>query len=342
VLRLRIINKDLRYGRIRMYVDTMDDLWYLKNVIRENDQVRMLSFRSREEASDKLREKKSEKVPMLITIEVESVEFHPFSNYLRIKGRITEAPEAVGEYHTLTVQPGSDLTVIKDWQESELSLIKEAEESSRRAKLIIVSIDDEEATIALVRAYGIERLASISSGRSGKQYESREWQREFFGEAAAEVGRRMEEGTRLAVVGPGFVKDSFADFLKGKGTERVLLDSTSDEGMNGVVEAIKKGVLKRAESEARVAEEYELIDELLSLLRRDPELCALGDNAIKALELGAAETLLILDERLRDSRDAMELAKKTGCRVRIISSEHDAGVTLRSFGGIAAMLRYRL
>jgi protein pelota len=339
---LRIINKDLRYGRIRMYVDTMDDLWYLKNVIRENDQVRMLSFRSREEASDKLREKKSEKVPMLITIEVESVEFHPFSNYLRIKGRITEAPEAVGEYHTLTVQPGSDLTVIKDWQESELSLIKEAEESSRRAKLIIVSIDDEEATIALVRAYGIERLASISSGRSGKQYESREWQREFFGEAAAEVGRRMEEGTRLAVVGPGFVKDSFADFLKGKGTERVLLDSTSDEGMNGVVEAIKKGVLKRAESEARVAEEYELIDELLSLLRRDPELCALGDNAIKALELGAAETLLILDERLRDSRDAMELAKKTGCRVRIISSEHDAGVTLRSFGGIAAMLRYRL
>ncbi len=339
---MRIINKDLRYGRIRMYVDTMDDLWYLKNVIRENDQVRMLSFRSREEASDKLREKKSEKVPMLITIEVESVEFHPFSNYLRIKGRITEAPEAVGEYHTLTVQPGSDLTVIKDWQESELSLIKEAEESSRRAKLIIVSIDDEEATIALVRAYGIERLASISSGRSGKQYESREWQREFFGEAAAEVGRRMEEGTRLAVVGPGFVKDSFADFLKGKGTERVLLDSTSDEGMNGVVEAIKKGVLKRAESEARVAEEYELIDELLSLLRRDPELCALGDNAIKALELGAAETLLILDERLRDSRDAMELAKKTGCRVRIISSEHDAGVTLRSFGGIAAMLRYRL
>jgi len=339
---LRIINKDLRYGRIRMYVDTMDDLWYLKNVIRESDQVRMLSFRSREEASDRLREKKSEKVPMLITIEVESVEFHPFSNYLRIKGRITEAPEAVGEYHTLTVQPGSDLTIIKEWQDSELSLIKEAEESSRRAKLIIVSIDDEEATIALVRAYGIERLANISSGRSGKQYESREWQREFFGEVAAEVGRKMEEGTRLAVVGPGFVKDSFADFLKGKGTEGVLLDNTSDEGMNGVVEAIKKGVLKRAESEVRVAEEYALIDELLSLLRRDPEMCALGDNAIKALELGAAETLLILDERLRDSRDALELAKKTGCRVRIISSEHDAGVTLRSFGGIAAMLRYRL
>lgn len=339
---MRIINKDLRYGRIRMYVDTMDDLWYLKNVIRESDQVRMLSFRSREEASDRLREKKSEKVPMLITIEVESVEFHPFSNYLRIKGRITEAPEAVGEYHTLTVQPGSDLTIIKEWQDSELSLIKEAEESSRRAKLIIVSIDDEEATIALVRAYGIERLANISSGRSGKQYESREWQREFFGEVAAEVGRKMEEGTRLAVVGPGFVKDSFADFLKGKGTEGVLLDNTSDEGMNGVVEAIKKGVLKRAESEVRVAEEYALIDELLSLLRRDPEMCALGDNAIKALELGAAETLLILDERLRDSRDALELAKKTGCRVRIISSEHDAGVTLRSFGGIAAMLRYRL
>lgn len=334
---MKILHKDLRYGKIKIYVDTMDDLWYLKNVIEQNDLVKMLSFRSKEGASDKLREKKSEKVPMLITINVESVEFHPFSNYLRMRGKITEAPEAIGEYHTLTVQPGCDLTIIKEWHESELALLKEAEESSRKAKLLIVSIDDEEATLAVVRAYGIEKIASINSHRSGKQFEDKSnWQKEFFGTVAAEIERRADNN--VAIVGPGFVKDSFAEHL-GK---KVLIESTSDEGMNGVKEAIKKGVLKRAEGELRVAEEYELVDELLSLLRKDPELCALGEEAKRALEMGAAEKLLVLDEKLHDRVELLDLAKRTGCRTYVISSEHEAGTTLRSFGGVAAILRYKV
>lgn len=338
---MRVLHKDLRYGRIRVYVDSMDDLWYLKNVIRCGESVKMLSFRSKEEASDKLREKKSEKVPMMLTISVESIEFHPFSNYLRLRGRITDGPEALGEYHTLTVQPGTELTIIKEsWSESELTLLREAEESSKRAKLLIVSIDDEEATLAVVRSYGIEKLATISSNRSGKQYaEKSSWQREFFGSVAAEVQRRMEESTKLAVVGPGFIKDSFVEFLS---RERVIVESTSDEGMNGVKEAIKKGVLKRADSELRVAEEYELMDELLNMLRKDSALSALGDEVKRALEAGAAEKLLVLDEKLHDSTELIELARKTGCRVYVISSEHEAGVTLRSFGGVAALLRFKL
>jgi protein pelota len=341
---LRILHKDLRYGEIKVYVNTMDDLWYLKNVIRYGESVKMLSFRSKGETSDKLREKKSEKVPMMITISVESIEFHPFSNYLRLRGRITDASEAIGEYHTLTVQPGTELTIIKEtWSESELTLLREAEESSKRAKLLIVSIDDEEATLAVVRSYGIEKLAAISSNRSGKQYaEKSNWQREFFGSVAAEVQRRMEESTKLAIVGPGFIKDSFVEFLKDEfHRERVIVESTSDEGMNGVKEAIKKGVLKRAESELRVAEEYELVDELLNMLRKDSAFSALGDEVKKALEAGAAEKLLVLDEKLYDSTELIELARKTGCRVYIISSEHEAGVTLRSFGGVAALLRFK-
>lgn len=340
---MRVLHKDLRYGRIRVYVDSMDDLWYLKNVIRCGESVKMLSYRSKEEASDKLREKKSEKVAMVLTISVESIDFHPFSNYLRLRGRITDGPEALGEYHTLTVQPGAELTIIKEsWSESELTLLREAEESSKRAKLLIVSIDDEEATLAVVRSYGIEKLATISSNRSGKQYaEKSNWQREFFGSVAAEVRRRMEESTKLAVVGPGFIKDSFAEFLNAD-RERVIVESTSDEGMNGVKEAIKKGVLKRAESELRVAEEYELMDELLNMLRKDSALSALGDEVKRALEAGAAEKLLVLDEKLHDSTELIELARKTGCRVYVISSEHEAGVTLRSFGGVAALLRFKL
>lgn len=56
---MRILHKELRYGRIRVYVDTMDDLWYLKNVLVRGDMVRMLSFRTRESAQEKLREKRA-------------------------------------------------------------------------------------------------------------------------------------------------------------------------------------------------------------------------------------------------------------------------------------------
>jgi protein pelota len=337
---MRILHKELKYGRIKVYIDTMDDLWYLKNVLVRGDMVRMLSFRTRESAQEKLREKKSEKVPMMITLVVEDVEFHPFSNYLRIKGRIVEASEAIGEYHTFTVEPGSEITMIKSaWETHELGLLSEAEESSRRSRLLIVSIDDEEATLAVVRAYGIEKISAISSGRSGKQYADKSnWQKEFFGKVAAEVERNLVEGVKLAIAGPGFIKDLFSEFL-GK---NAIIESTSDEGMNGVKEAIKKGVVKRADSEIRVAEEYELVDELLRRLSGQPELCALGQEAERALRAGAAETLLLLDEEMHKREELLRLARDTSCSVRIISSEHEAGKTLRGFGGVAALLRFRL
>jgi protein pelota len=68
--------------------------------------------------------------PMILEIRVESVEFHEYSNRLRLKGQITSGPEdfvQIGQYHTLNIETGSKLTIIKEkWFTHELQRLEKS------------------------------------------------------------------------------------------------------------------------------------------------------------------------------------------------------------------------
>ena len=340
---MKIIRRDLRNGKIRMYIDTMDDLWYLKNVIEKLDMITMRDLRTKEDDTEKLRSGKSEKISMIISLAIENVEFHPFSSLLRLRGKIVEAPQDLGLHHTFTISPGSNLTIRKpEWKNYQLDLMKEAEKNSRRAKVLFVSMDDEEATIAVLRAYGIEKIANIKSSKHGKQYrEKSDWKGTFFAEVLASIENIYEENMKIAVVGPGFVKNELAELITKK--QGVIIEDTGNAGMSGVSEALKRGVVRRIETEIRVSEEYESMEKLLQTLSRDPELCALGrENVLRALEMGAAERILILENLLRENEDLLRKADNTACKKLVVSSEHEGGAILKNLGGMATFLRFRI
>ena len=72
------------------------------------------------------------------------------------------------------------------------------------------------------------------------------------------------------------------------------------------------------------------------------------ETGLKALEYGAVETLLIVDNqlRLRDKEKRIQLDKflkdvhKSGGKITIMSENHESGKQIEKFGGMVALLRF--
>ncbi|MCX6668063.1 MAG: mRNA surveillance protein pelota, partial [Euryarchaeota archaeon] len=93
---MKVIFRDLRHGEIKLMPENLDDIWHLYNIIDEGDLVRGMTFRTNEQKDDKIRSKKAEKKRMKLGIRVKEVNFHEFSDRLRILGIIEEGPQDLG------------------------------------------------------------------------------------------------------------------------------------------------------------------------------------------------------------------------------------------------------
>src|SRR3989338_9715139 len=100
---MRILKDIRKRGEILLKVTTLDDLLYLSQVLEKNDlvtgdTVRKIKLGSGEEGKTHVIKKHAR-----ITIQVENVEFHKYTNALRISGKITDGPEDVqrGVFHKI-------------------------------------------------------------------------------------------------------------------------------------------------------------------------------------------------------------------------------------------------
>jgi protein pelota len=116
---------------------------------------------------------------------------------------------------------------------------------------------------------------------------------------------------------------------------------------------LKRGAVDEVQTQTRISKEADLIDDLMEGIATG-EKVAYGIEAVaEAAEFGAVETLLVLDERLREERqgqgdwdvdvnEVIQSVERQGGDVAVFSSEFDPGRQLKNLGGIAAILRYRL
>jgi protein pelota len=152
---LRIRNKDYNTGEIKLMVQNMDDLWHLYNVIEPGDLVFALTTRREDAKADTLRSERGEKKKMRLGIRVEKVEFHEFAEWLRIHGTIEAGPQDIGAYHTLNITKDDDLSIQKVWSRHQLNILERAEKDTEKPLITLIAIDDDEATIAQIREYGV-------------------------------------------------------------------------------------------------------------------------------------------------------------------------------------------
>jgi protein pelota len=340
--------------RVTLVPESLDDLWHLHYIIEPGDLVSGDTTRRIQRNDDRMRDTGGEREHVFVTLDVEDVEFHKFANRLRVSGIITGASNelVLNEHHTLNVVEQEEIEIEKVWKPDQNQRLAEAVEASDQPDVVIVTVEEGEAYIHDVAQYGVEERASFS-GPTGKGEYARD--RDLLFEQLADALARTDADA-IVLAGPGFTKQDALDYITEQVpevAEKITTVDTSAAGGRGVHEVLKRGAVEDIQEETRVAEEADLIDELMENIAAGEKATYGVAETAEAAEYGAVETLLVLDERLRQERgedgewesDVDELVRnveRQGGDVVVFSHEFDPGQQLGNLGGIAAILRYRL
>jgi len=347
---MRVVFKDLRHGEIKLIPENLDDIWHLYNIVDNGDLIRALTFRTDEQKDDKIRSKKAEKKRMKLGIRVSEIKFHEFSDRLRIHGTIEEGPQDLGSFHTLniTAEKMDSLSIVKNqWEHYQLQRIDEAVKQRNEAILTFVSLDEDTATVAILRQSGVQWVTDIDSKRSGKMYESKDTSKDYFGEILGVLKNNLGSDSTVVVVGPGFSKEHFTKYGREKESDvfkKCLVHGTGTAGMNGINEAIRTGVVNQITKENRVCFETGLVEKLFEEIKKNG-LVSYGEKEVEnALKNGAVDRLLVSDVIVRSKKgeNLLRLAKQNNSDFTIINTMHDAGKKIDGIGGIAALLRFKI
>jgi protein pelota len=222
--------------------------------------------------------------------------------------------------------------------------------------IIVISIDDEEYCVAVLRQYGVDVRVEERTRLPGKlEVEKRtKAKREFFRKALQSLKETWKSThSPVVVIGPGFIKNDFMKFTKAEASEiaNAVIDvkGVNSSGLAGIKEALRSGVLDKALRHVRIVEETKVMEEVLERLGKGRLDVTYGlADVEKASLFGAVEKLLLADVTLRETTDEKRTAleklmrevEERGGQIILVSTEHEAGAKLLSLGGIAALLRF--
>jgi len=355
---LKILAKDIKHGVMKLELRNIDDLWVLYNIVQKGD--RIIGRTTREVKSTETARPSSKRVPVTLGITVQKVYFDRDLDRLRVHGIVFEAPEEVrvtGAHHTLSVGPEDIVTVVKDrWPNHHVQRVEKSVVAEE--PIIILALDSEEASVAVLRSFGLDFKGEVRSRLPGKaEAEKRQVaMKDYFHRTGTLLDAVLAEFTGpLLVVGPGFTKDHFAKELrsgvKHLGSRTMSVKAVGSGGVAGVHEAVRVGAVGKIRRDSRTLQEIELVNEALRRLGSSSGDVSYGLDRIEAdASQGAVDTLIVADQVIREAEDeersriegVMRSVEERGGKVTLVSSEQEAGKMLQSLGGVAALLRYRL
>ena len=347
---MKILEVDERQKLIRIRVDNEDDLWELYNLLYSGDIVIGRTTREVKTQTSSWRR------PVTLSLKVEWAEMQPMTNRLRIHGIVLESPEDLeikGKHHTIVLEPGSVITVLKpeSWNELDLKRLKTAEQRTVYNALI-ASIDSEDFAVARITNSGVqllyqEKVELRTKNKEGSQdIETRELKR--IGESLKGLVQEIRPQV-LIISGPSIYLEKLRKAVKERiGEIRMIGVETSYGGYPGIREALSKEALRDALKESEAYQEQELMEEFLARIGRDEPVAYGLEPVERASEIGAVETLLIERDLMADPviRErvvkVVERVLSSRGRVKVFTSNDEARIWLKNMGGIAALLRYRV
>jgi protein pelota len=354
---MKIKHKDLKKGEIKVEITSLEDLWYLSNIIDVNDTLKGKTLRKIKLGEGTDRNTKVVKKAVFLDIHVERVDFHKYSSSLRVSGKIIQGTEDVpkGSYHTFDINIESILTLTKkEWLKYQLDKINEAC-SEKMDNILIVAMDRDEASFALLSTTGYKMLSEIKGEVSKKEYKETKG-KDFY----AEVVKNIEEYAQrfsvknIILASPAFWKEEALKALKKKNSnlaKQVTLATSNNTGKNGIEEVLKRDEVKTVLKRDRTSKETQIVEQVFKEVSTNGAV-AYGLKEVKqAADATAIKELLLTDDFIQKKRAEESFAEvdkimrsvdKAKGSVHIISTEHDAGKKLDGLGGIAAILRYKL
>jgi len=225
----------------------------------------------------------------------------------------------------------------------------------------LIAIDNKEATIATLRGDHYDIHSVLTSGYGGKHRAGGQSARRFerladeeshrFKERVAEHAQRaflpnIGEISGIIIGGPAGTKDDFVDggYLHHELKKKVIatkdITYTDESGIRELINASDEDL-----KEVEAAQHRVYMQRFMRDLVKDSGTVAYGLAEVeKALDIGAVETLLLSEKLPEDKIDELiGKAELTGTKAEIVSDNFEEGNQLLvAFGGIAAILRYKI
>ena len=335
---MKLIKQDLKHGVVKLKIENLDDAWHLKKILEQGDLVTGRTFRKTAIKSG-VEVKEGDRKSMVLTVEVEKVEYRPDMHTLRVHGKITRGPEDVqlSSYHTIQIEQGMVISVQKPkWKTYQLERIQKA--GGRKPLLFICVLDRENADFALLQESGIKMLGSVRSERAENDIKHEEYYTQI-----TETLKNQDCDT-IIVAGPGFERENLFKHIQTKDQElakKISVEHANDTGKAGVQEVIETSA-NRVLKDTRVAKETELVQEVLTRIKKDGLVTYGKKEVAKAISMGAVETLLVSEEKIEEYEPLMDQVEKQRGKVVIISTEHESGEEFLGLGGISGFLRFKV
>ncbi|KAL9016115.1 MAG: hypothetical protein Q9185_006526 [Variospora sp. 1 TL-2023] len=383
-------------GLVTLFPEEPEDMWYAYNLIRPKDLLRASAIRrvvtesaTGSTSSTRVHTTLSIRVESL-DFDPQSSQLH-VSGRIAEETKFTK----VGQYHTLDLELQRNFTLTKDgeeaWDSVARGIIKEACDPVRSADVWAVVMQEGLANLAVLtgaRTVLRQRVeVSIPRKRGGRASDHDKVRTKLWlvwRKAYAEVAKGLEkffqttldtllrqvdlnESKPILLASPGFTASSFQKFIidtASRTGNKALMAQKANlvvvHSSSGHLHALNE-ILQTPEVTARLkdtqyAREGKLMDEFMTLLRKDDGRAWYGPNEVeKAVEKGAVGRgggVLLISNALFRAQDVairrrwVRLVDKVrdveGGEVRTLSSEHESGKRLNGLGGIAAILTFPL
>ncbi len=315
---------------------------------KNNRKRRQNQRRIRKKNNPKQEGLKTPKQKKYVVIQTEKTEFHEATNQLRITGKITsmkpEEDMEKGAMHTIEAMPGKKITIQKQkLKQHQIERLEKAKDSTKKGKIIVIAIDDEEAEIATIKDTSISTKAKIKSGKQGKRYKQQEKKENYYEEIIQKI--KEENPDTLIICGPGFERQSLEKYIKEKQPKiKAIFEGTKNTGIQAIKELINSDKIAKIIEGLQSVEEEKSMQRLMKAIAE--EKATIGEKETKeALEKGALEELIIMEKMLAEKKEAEEMVEKAEelkTKITFIDQKSEAGKTIESFGGIAGILRYKI
>ncbi|MCW6167595.1 MAG: hypothetical protein LVQ64_04005 [Thermoplasmatales archaeon] len=346
---MRLVRQDRTTGEIRLRLETPSDLWRLARLVHPGDRVGSSTTRRDPEAPLDVAAAERTRRRVWLVVATDSVEFHGFSQHVRVSGPIVDGPFDLGRHHTLDIGLGDEVAWFKpELSGADRSLLEEGLQHRGDPEILIASVDWGESSLLRVRGRAVEPIVDLRRTLAGKQFGATQASKDretYLTELVALVRRSAREASVVAIAGPGFLKEELSRRLIEEDPplkSKIRVYATAESGRSGADELLRSGRAADALRGTVAAEEATLVEALIKGLASRVRAAVGAEEVGEAVDAGAVETLLVGESHLADPNvsKVLDRARSGRARIFVVRDTEGPGTQLRSFGGIAAILRY--
>jgi protein pelota len=354
-----MIVRDSKYSEKSKAIiaEDLDDLFTLRRIIEINDTIITDTTRSIKQKSEFSRPDKGERVKIRILLRIETIKFDGTVDRIRIGGTILNSDNQLvpkGVHHSISIKV-DDMVILekKQWKKIQSDILKN---SGNDMIYLLISIDIQEAAIALVTGTHVKILPNIYSGQSGKRFQGSRTINanieSFFEEiliGIRSVTNLHSQKQMLILFGPGETKRRFSNFLTKEFNEKItVLDGIDVAGEDGIFVSLRSTSLKELLKASKIGIVSSLLDKLIYLIHSSDPKYAIGVNEVRnAVDNKSIESLIYSNSILEklDEVEFIDLLNSTeavGAKIYGVDASTDIGLRVSSLGGIVGLLRFAI